>query len=61
MKEKMNRKELKRLLEVMRQATDLDLELLEDLSYSWKEACENLRLLRDDRRISRKLLREIYR
>jgi hypothetical protein len=51
-------KEWQRLREILRHEVTLDLDVLEDLGYCWKEACENLKLLRADRRLQWKL--EVY-
>lgn len=56
---KLNRKELQRLREIMEHEVDLDMEVLADTGYSWKEACENLRLLRNDKLLLEKLVKAV--
>jgi len=56
---KLSRKELERLRAIMDHEVDLDMELLADTGYSWKEACQNLRVLRDDKLLLQKLVKAV--
>ncbi len=53
----LKKKDLLRIMQVLASEIDLSKEVLADTGYSWKDACANLRLLRNDRNLELKVHR----
>jgi hypothetical protein len=56
---KLSKKETERLREVLHHEVKLDMEACADTGHSWKQACDNLRLLRSDSVLLEKLVRAL--